>query len=64
MGGPAKREVYLEFILQSGLMKASAIDSLTGTEAVVFGPATTSREALGQAATAKLRYLLKKTNNE
>ena len=62
--GPAKREVYLEFILQASLMKATAIDSLTGTEAVVFGPATASREALGRAAAAKLGYLLKKAKGE
>jgi len=55
-----KREVYIEFIVQGGLVKATAIDSVTGTEASVFGPATAPREALAYNAAAKLAYVLKK----
>ena len=55
-----KREVYIEFVMQGGLVKATAIDSATGIEASVFGPATAPREALAHNAAVKLAYVLKK----
>ena len=58
--GQGKREVYIEFVLHGGLLKATAIDSVTGTEASVFGPATAPRSALAYNAAAKLAYVLKK----
>lgn len=41
-------------------MKATAIDSATGTEASIVGPANAGRDVLAQAALAKLKYLLAK----
>ncbi len=51
--------VYIECVVTGGLMKVSAIDPKTGTEANVFGPAT-AREALMRNAVAKLAMVLKK----
>ena len=59
-GGEGKPEIYIEFVVKAGLVKATAIDSATGTEASVFGPVTAPREALTRNAVAKLAYVLKK----
>jgi hypothetical protein len=60
MGVPPKDEgVYIECVVHGGLMKVSAIDPVTGTEANVFGPAT-ARECLTRTAVAKLAMILKK----
>lgn len=57
---PAKDEgVYIECIRHGGLLKVSAVDPKTGTEASVFGPAN-AREALTRTAIAKLAMVLKK----
>jgi hypothetical protein len=53
-------EVYVEFILQGGFVKATAIDSKSGTEASVMGPAGAAKGALADAAVRKLAYLLNK----
>ena len=58
--GSGKPEIYIEFVVQGGLVKATAIDAATGTEASIFGPATAPREALSRNAVAKLAYVLKK----
>jgi Domain of unknown function (DUF6898) len=58
--GGDKPEIYIEFVVQGGLLKATAIDAASGTEASVFGPATAPREALSRNAVAKLAYVLKK----
>jgi len=55
-----KREVFVEFVVHGNTVKATAIDSITGTEASIVGPANAGREALGQAAIRKLEYVLKK----
>lgn len=59
-----KSEFYLEFIVQGGFTKVTAIDSASGTEASVMGPAGASRDALADAAVRKLNYVLKKQRNE
>jgi hypothetical protein len=60
VGGPPKEaDVYIECILHGGLLKVTAIDSRSGTEACVFGPAN-ARQALTRNAVAKLAYVLKK----
>ncbi|MGA7712754.1 MAG: hypothetical protein WCA81_12685 [Rhizomicrobium sp.] len=59
-GDTDRPEVYIEFIVQGGLVKVTAIDSVTGTEVCVFGPVTAPREALTQNAVAKLEYVLRK----
>jgi hypothetical protein len=53
-------EVYVEFVVQGGFMKATAIDPNTGTEASVMGPSGAARAALADAAVRKLRYVLAK----
>jgi hypothetical protein len=58
--GGKKPEVYIEFVVQGGLIKVTAIDGATGVEATVFGPASAPRAALQQNALAKLKYLLTK----
>jgi hypothetical protein len=63
-GGPesnhGKREIYIEFVAQGGVVKATAIDSVTGTEVCIFGAASTPRDVLEKNAVAKLEYILKK----
>jgi hypothetical protein len=54
------REVYVEFVVQGNVVKATAIDAQTGTEASIVGPATAPRATLAQAAARKLDFLLKK----
>lgn len=63
-GDADKPEIYIEFVVQGGLVKATAIDSVTGTEVCVFGPVTAPREALTQNAVAKLEYVLKKQKGQ
>jgi hypothetical protein len=57
---PAKGEIFLEVVIQGAFAKATAIDSATGLEASVVGPANASRVALGDAAKRKLEYLIRK----
>ena len=61
MSGPnSKAEVFVEFVVQGNVVKVTAIDSASGTEAAIVGPAGGAREALAQAAVRKLKYLLEK----
>ena len=53
-------DILIEFVVQGRVVKATAIDSATGIEASVIGPATTRRELLTQAALRKLQYVLAK----
>ena len=55
-----KPEILIEFVEQGNVVKATAIDSLTGTEASIVGPASAGREVLAQAAANKLKYVLEK----
>ena len=59
----AKAEIFLEVVIQGAFAKATAIDSATGLEASVVGPANASRAALGDAAKRKLEYLLRKSKS-
>jgi hypothetical protein len=59
---PAKGEIFLEIVIQGAFAKATAIDSASGIEASIVGPASASRDALGEAARRKLKYLIKKRN--
>lgn len=59
--GDRQPEIYIECIVRGAFMKVTAVDSASGTEACVFGPASTSsREVLTRNAVAKLSYLLRK----
>jgi hypothetical protein len=64
MSMPAKStgsgEIFIEFIVQGAVVKVTAIDSQTGTEASIVGPASAPRPALQSAAVRKLEYVLKK----
>ena len=53
-------EIFVEFVVQGNTVKATAIDSVTGTEASIVGPANAGRDALAQAAVRKLKYVLEK----
>ena len=55
-----KAEIFVEFVVQGNFVKATAIDSASGMEASIVGPANAGREALAKAAAAKLRYVLGK----
>jgi hypothetical protein len=57
-GHPGGREVYVEFLQQGNVVKATAIDPASGIEASVIGPAGAAREALSAAAIRKLQYVL------
>jgi hypothetical protein len=54
-------EIYVEFIVQGNVVKATAIDSATGTEASVVGPASASQTVMAEAARRKLEYVMKKS---
>jgi hypothetical protein len=56
----AKPEILIEFVVQGNVVKATALDPVSGIEASIIGPATGAREALAQAAVRKLKYLLEK----
>lgn len=60
MATSGKGEILFEFVVQGGVVKATAVDAATGTEASVVGPAAAGREVLAQAAARKLRYVLEK----
>ena len=64
MAGADGRDVYVELIAQGNVVKATAIDSQTGIEATIVGPASAGRAALEAAAIRKLEYLLKKPRGE
>jgi hypothetical protein len=57
-------EVLIEFIVQGNVVKVTAIDPKSGTEASIVGPASSPRAALENAAARKLIYVLKKQRGE
>jgi len=54
----ADREIYFEFVAIGSVVKVSAIDSVTGVEVAVQGPASASRADLERVAAAKLKARL------
>ena len=56
----AGKEIYVEFVVMGNTVKVTAIDSESGLEASVVGPAGAPRAALADAARRKLEYLEKK----
>ena len=60
MGASPKGEIFVEFVVQGNVAKVTAIDSVTGIEASIVGPANAGRDVLTQAAARKLKYVLKK----
>jgi len=55
-----KGEILFEFVTQGNVVKATAIDSASGTEASIVGPANAGRDVLAQAAARKLKYVMEK----
>jgi hypothetical protein len=52
------REFLIEFVRQGAYMRVAAVDSATGTEAVIVGPANAARADLEALAVRKLERLL------
>jgi hypothetical protein len=53
-------EIFVEFIRQGNAVKATAIDSVSGLEASVVGPASAPQATLAEAARRKLEYVRNK----
>ena len=60
MSEPDEREVYFEFIAIGNAVKVTAIDSLTGIEVSIMGPASAAQSDLEQLALQKLKARLKR----
>lgn len=58
----ASGEILVEFVTQGNVVKVTAIDVASGTEAVVVGPAGAPQHMLKAAVLRKLEYVLKKKN--
>ena len=56
----AGREIFVEFVIQGNVAKATAIDPASGIEASIVGPANAPRATLADAARRKLEFLMKK----
>lgn len=54
------REVIVEFFQMGGLVKVTAMDTLTLTEISVQGPRSAGEEALKRNAIRRLEYVLRK----
>ena len=52
------REILFEFQVIGSTVKVTAIDSVTGTEVSIMGPANASRADLQRVALAKLKARL------
>jgi Domain of unknown function (DUF6898) len=57
--GAGGRDILIEIVTLGARAKVSAIDSATGTEVSVTGPASASRASLQAAAVKKLEFVLK-----
>ena len=56
------REVYFEFLRMGSTVKVMAIDSVTGTEVSIIGPASAGEAQLKMNALRKLQYVLGKNS--
>lgn len=56
----SKSGIIFEFIVMGGSVKVSAIDSRTGTEVSIVGPARAARHDLERTAAAKLKFVMDK----
>ena len=56
----SKGEILIEYVVQGNVVKVTAIDSATGAEASIVGPANAPRTTLAQAAARKLKYVMEK----
>ncbi len=55
-----KGEILIEFVVQGAFVKVTAIDTATGVEGSIVGPANAQRNILSQNALRKLQYVLAK----
>lgn len=55
--------IYVEFVRQGNVVKATAIDPQSGLEASIVGPASAPQAMLAQAARRKLDYLARKKDS-
>lgn len=60
---PRNSEYILEFIPQGRYVKVTAVDPVTGTEAVIVGDAKESELVLTRTAVKKLEFILNKQNS-
>ena len=56
----AQRDVLIEFQTVGNAVKVCAIDTETGLEVSIVGPANMGQEQLSRTAVQKLRYMLRK----
>jgi hypothetical protein len=56
--GPDPGEVIIEMRPVGAVVRVAAVDVATGTEVIVFGPASAPQRALEELAVAKLRRRL------
>ena len=56
----ARGEVLVEFVALGNTVKVTAIETASGTEASIIGPAGAPQATLKAAALRKLDYVLKK----
>lgn len=61
--GLSGREILIEIVTVGPYAKVSAIDTETGTEVSIAGPANADRSSLQAAALAKLEFVLKKQSD-
>jgi hypothetical protein len=54
------REILIEIVTVGAYAKVAAIDSATGTEVSITGPADAERSTLEAAAIRKLQFVLSK----
>ena len=51
------KEIFVEFVILGNSVKVTAIDSDTGEEATIVGPANAPRSVLAETARKKLEYV-------
>jgi hypothetical protein len=56
----SKDEIFVEFVTQGNVVKATAIHAGSGLEASIVGPANAPRAVLADAAARKLKYVMEK----
>lgn len=54
------RDIFIEFVVQGAFVKVTAIDSVTGLEASIVGPAGAPQSVLAEQARRKLEYVARK----
>lgn len=55
-----KQDYIVEFIPQGRFVKVTAVDPVTGIEAVIVGDAAQGQQAMARAAVRKLEFLIEK----